>query len=217
MRGFLRGRCRGEGGQAVPVVAVIVALACLVVVLVADLGRAAVARARARAAADAAALAGVPDGRSGAAAIAEANGGRLTSFRADATTVEVVVEVDGARATARAEGTAAVSGGGGDRAGLAPAMVAALRRADALLGGPVPVSSGFRSRAEQERLWVNRHRNPYPVAVPGTSAHERGMAIDVPSWFVPVLLTVAAEAGLCQPLPATDPVHFVPCGGGPTE
>ena len=53
--------------------------------------------------------------------------------------------------------------------------------------------------------------NPYPVAPPGTSLHESGLAVDVPLGFVPTLLAVAADAGLCQPLPETDPVHFEPC------
>jgi D-alanyl-D-alanine carboxypeptidase len=209
-------RCRGDGGQALPLLAVLVALACLVALVVADLGVAAVAGGRARAAADAAALAGAAEGRPGAEAVARANGGSLRSYRAEGVTVEVVVEVDGATARARAEGGGVRAGpvpaGGGDREQLAPAMLAALGRADALLGAPVPVVSGFRSRAEQARLWERRASNPYPVAPPGTSAHETGMAIDVPRSFVPVLLTVAAAAGLCQPLPATDAVHFEPCG-----
>jgi hypothetical protein len=209
-------RCRGDAGQALPFVAVLVGLACLVAVVVADLGAAAVARGRARAAADAAALAGAAEGRSGAEEIARANLGSLRSYRAEGVTVEVVVEVDGARATARAESGRVTPGtvppGGGDRDHLAPAMVAAVRRADALLGTPIPIVSGYRSPAEQARLWANRAANPYPVAPPGTSAHERGMAIDVPRTFVPTLLTAAARAGLCQPLPASDPVHFEPCG-----
>jgi hypothetical protein len=116
-------------------------------------------------------------------------------------------------------GTAAAAGdgagrapGGGDRAGLAPAMLAALDRADQLLGEVVPVASGLRTRAEQQALWDRRHVNPYPVARPGTSDHESGLAIDVPRRFVPRLLSVAAGAGLCQPLPESDPVHFVVCG-----
>ena len=68
-------------------------------------------------------------------------------------------------------------------------------------------------RAEQEALWDRRHANPYPVARPGTSDHERGMAVDVARADVPVVLAVAAEAGLCQPLPDRDPVHFVVCSG----
>jgi hypothetical protein len=197
-------------------IAALVALAGLVAVLVADLGAAAVARSRARAAADAAALAGAAEGRAGAEEVAAANHGSLRSFQAEGITVEVVVEVDGAQATARAEGGDIAAGagppGGGDRDHLAPALLAAVRRADALLGRPVPIVSGYRSAAEQARLWANRATNPYPVARPGTSAHERGMAIDVPRTFVPTLATVAAAAGLCQPLPASDPVHFEPCG-----
>ena len=45
---------------------------------------------------------------------------------------------------------------------------------------PSPViSSGFRSREKQEQLYANRGNNPYPVAKPGTSKHEHGLAIDV--------------------------------------
>ena len=113
-----------------------------------------------------------------------------------------------AAAVAGAAGVA----GGGDRSGLAPAMLAALGRADARLGRPVPVASGLRSSAEQEALWARRASNPYPVARPGTSDHERGLAIDVPRGFVDELLSVAADVGLCHPLPQTDPVHFVVCG-----
>jgi hypothetical protein len=90
-------------------------------------------------------------------------------------------------------------------------MLASLARADDLLGRPVPVVSGLRSRAEQERLWARRATNRYPVARPGTSAHERGMAVDVAASFAPTLARVAAETGLCRPLPDSDPVHFEPC------
>jgi hypothetical protein len=95
--------------------------------------------------------------------------------------------------------------------GLQPVLTEALARAEALLGRPVPISSGFRTRAEQEALWAGRFSNPYPVARPGTSMHERGLAVDVPSSFVATLRGVAAPSGLCQPLPETDPVHFEPC------
>jgi LAS superfamily LD-carboxypeptidase LdcB len=92
-------------------------------------------------------------------------------------------------------------------------MLAALARADGLMGRPVPVVSGLRTRAEQQALWDRRHTNPYPVARPGTSDHERGLAVDVARADVPSLLAVAAAAGLCQPLPDSDPVHFVVCSG----
>lgn len=43
----------------------------------------------------------------------------------------------------------------------------------------VTVTSVYRSRSDQERLWRNRHRNPYPVAPPGRSYHEYGRAWDM--------------------------------------
>ncbi len=98
--------------------------------------------------------------------------------------------------------------------GLAAGIRAALARAAQLLGQPVPVTSGFRTRAQQAALWNQRANNPYPVAPPGSSMHERGLAIDVPASFVPRLLAVAARAGLCQPYPRTDMVHFELCRPG---
>lgn len=41
------------------------------------------------------------------------------------------------------------------------------------------VTSVRRSYTEQLRLWNNRKNNPYPVAFPGTSAHELGRAWDM--------------------------------------
>ncbi len=41
------------------------------------------------------------------------------------------------------------------------------------------VTSVYRSYSEQLRLWNNRARNPYPVAPPGQSLHEYGLAWDM--------------------------------------
>jgi len=41
------------------------------------------------------------------------------------------------------------------------------------------VTSVFRSRTSQLSLWNNRRNNPYPVAPPGTSKHELGLAWDM--------------------------------------
>lgn len=41
------------------------------------------------------------------------------------------------------------------------------------------VTSVYRSYTDQLNLWNNRHRNPFPVAPPGRSLHERGRAFDV--------------------------------------
>jgi len=221
-----------ERGQATPLVTAVLGLAILATLAFVPLGRALTDRTEARTAADAAALAGAAEGERAARTLAEVNGGRLVAFTREGHEVEVQVVVGDVTAWARAEGRAVgppggvapsggrgpggagtgAGGGVGERAGLAPAMLAALARADALLGHPVPVASGLRTRAEQEALWERRATNPYPVARPGTSDHETGLAVDVPRGVVPEVLRVAAGAGLCQPLPASDPVHFVVCG-----
>jgi len=193
---------------------VLMGVGCLVL---GRMGGAAVARAQAVTAADAAALAGAADTRDAAASAARWNGARLTSYEDLGNDVRVGVELGGATATARARRAAGMAGIGGvsvpatSDQGLAPAMRAALERARVALGTPVPVTSGFRSRAQQASLYANRAANPYPVAVPGTSRHELGLAVDVPVSFVPRLLTVASQVGLCHPYPGTDPVHFELC------
>ena len=203
-----------EQGQVLPLVALFVALLGFLAVQVARVGEAGQLRARAQTAADAAALAGAAAGEPAAASEARANRGRLLSYEEIDGAVLVRVQLGAATARARAQGTVVAGGGSaaqGSSTGLAPAMRAALARAAALLGRPVPITSGFRSIAEQRALWERRHTNPYPVAPPGTSMHGRGLAIDVPRSFVPALLRVGRAAGLCQPYPRTDPIHFELC------
>jgi hypothetical protein len=208
-----------DRGQVTPLLAFAVGLTAVMVLGLAHMGRVVADRAQARTAADAAALAGAAEGEGAARTLAEANGGEVVSYVTQGDEVLVGVTVGGVEAFGRARRRVVVSaapgpfpGGEGKRRGLSPAMLAALARADQLLGQPVPVVSGYRSRAQQEVLWERRGSNPYPVAAPGSSLHERGLAVDVPRGFVEELLTVADEAGLCHPLPRTDPVHFVVCG-----
>jgi D-alanyl-D-alanine carboxypeptidase/Putative Flp pilus-assembly TadE/G-like len=210
-----------DGGQVVPLAAALVGLCCVALLALAPVARALDDRARARTAADAAALAGAADGERTAREVAAANGADLLEIERNGDEVVVQVRVGEVEAYARARGTrrpvdvgagGPAGGAGGRRAGLAPAMLAALARADGLLGHPVRVVSGLRSRSEQEALWARRGTNPYPVARPGTSDHERGLAIDVPRADVADLRRVARAAGLCQPLPTTDPIHFIVCG-----
>lgn len=199
-----------ERGQAVPLLLVVLLLATVAAVVVAEVGAATIERAEAQAAADAAALAGADAGRSEAERVADANAATITRYRDLGDVVVVEVRHRRASATAAAEATP-VPDGPGDRDGLAPVVLAALARADGLLGAPVPVVSGRRSAAEQQALWDARHSNPYPVAAPGTSLHERGLAVDVPLDVASALVALAGATGLCQPLPQTDPVHFEPC------
>ncbi len=232
--GPARQRSFGEAGS----ITLFLAFSCLAMVVVvsamARSGTYMILRARADAAAEAAALGAVAGVDPEEAA--RANGAELVEVRAGSGGESVArVSVEGVQSVAAAalrypgygnDGTTGgrVPGGsGGKREGLAPETLAALERADALLASrglpsPIPVVSGLRSRAEQQALWARRFVNPYPVAPPGTSAHERGLAVDVPVGWVPYLLSVAAEAGLCQPFPESDPIHFGPvespeCGG----
>lgn len=67
------------------------------------------------------------------------------------------------------------------------------------------LSSGVRSTADQQRLYDNRANNPNPVARPGTSNHERGMAIDI-GGMTPDQRAMLPQYGLAQPV-ANDPPH----------
>jgi D-alanyl-D-alanine carboxypeptidase/Putative Flp pilus-assembly TadE/G-like len=209
-----------DRGQTTPIAAAMVALVAAALVALVPAARALAERAQARTAADAAALAGAAEGEQAARDVADGNGGDLLAFERDGDEVVVRVRVGDVDAYARARATrrappaepAGSTPRGGDRAGLSPAMLAALARADGLLGHPVRVISGLRSRAAQEALWRRRATNAYPVAPPGTSDHERGLAVDVARADVAGLAAVADTAGLCRPLPDTDPVHFVVCG-----
>lgn len=207
-------RQRGDdAGQVLPLVAVILVVAACSVIAIGAVAVDVRQRARAATAADAAALAGVVDGAGAAQRLALDNGGALENYeRLSGGDVRVRVGVGTARATARARARAGE--GSAPAGGLAPAMRAALARAQQLLGRPVPITSGYRSVAEQRRLWNGRASNPYPVARPGGSKHQQGLAVDVPTAFVPFLEEVAHDAGLCRPFPVADPVHFELCGDG---
>jgi hypothetical protein len=204
---------RSERGSTLPFMALAILLAGVFVVLLGRVGGAATSRAGARNAADAAALAGAAAGRSAADDLAKANGAELISYKEVGNDTEVRVRLGAAEATGRARRTGDRDGGQGTGPlkGLAPAMRAALARAEQLLGRPVPITSGYRSTEAQAALYATRADNPYPVAAPGSSMHERGLAIDVPADFVPHLLAIAPRAGLCQPYPGDDPIHFEVC------
>ena len=97
-------------------------------------------------------------------------------------------------------------------AGLHPALAAIKRNLPSVarsLGFSARVTSGYRSRASQTRLY-NRYiqgLQPYPVAPPGTSDHERGLALDVVSTNPDELVRLLTSAGLFW-AGEDDPVHF---------
>lgn len=67
------------------------------------------------------------------------------------------------------------------------------------------LSSGVRSTADQARLYADRGNNPNPVAPPGTSRHERGLAVDI-GGMSPDQRAQLSQYGLAQPV-ANDPPH----------
>lgn len=148
--------------------------------------------------------------------VARNNGARLVSFVLEGREAQVLIDLNGIRVSARAAASTPETSGMG-ATGLHPEMRRALAEAEALLGRPVPITSGWRSREQQQRLFDQRGSNPYPVARPGTSKHERGLAIDVPLSFVPSLVGVAGQVGLCRPVAREDPVHFELCRPTPSH
>jgi uncharacterized protein YcbK (DUF882 family) len=201
---------RYERAQAVPFSALLLAVAVGGLWIVGQLGVHAHRLAAAQTAADATALAAAVS-PSIAPDVAAANGVDAVSIVAEGGGVIVTARIDGVERVGAARGSAV------DAGGLAPALVAAIGTTEAAMGRSIPIVSGYRSEAEQRRLWEHRAENPYPVAPPGTSLHERGLAIDVAGWFVPALARFGPSSGLCQPLPGVDPVHFELCRKKPSR
>ncbi|MCW2112472.1 hypothetical protein QIH87_14290 [Bradyrhizobium elkanii] len=75
------------------------------------------------------------------------------------------------------------------------------------------LSSGVRTRDDQARLYADRANNPNPVAAPGTSLHERGMAADI-GGMTSEQRAILPQYGLAQPV-ANDPVHVQLAAGSP--
>jgi len=200
---------RSERGAITILAALVIALLVAVALVLIELADRAATRAEAQAVADVIALAHADDGPGTALEVALANDvvDAVTTV-SEGGNHRIDVAVRGQHATAQAREGRTV------HAGLIPALSAAIERAGDLLGGPIVVVSGWRSPDEQQTLWDNRHANPFPVAAPGTSLHEQGRAVDVPAHQVDLLASVAHRVGLCQPLPESDPIHFIWCGDG---
>ena len=76
--------------------------------------------------------------------------------------------------------------------------------------GSISLSSAWRSAAQQHLLYEFKAHGKCdqtnPVATPGTSNHEGGIAIDVPSYGT--WRSTLEEHGWIYPLPTSDKVHF---------
>ncbi len=93
---------------------------------------------------------------------------------------------------------------GGSRGWLDAPAAASLRRVDAAIGRLLDVNSAGRTRAEQEEARRKYEAGGAYAALPGTSPHEFGNAVDTDDRFIELM----AEHGWSRPL-SSEPWHFV--------
>lgn len=206
----------------------VLSLTCGTVIVA--LGGAVQTRARAQTAADAAALAAVfesgpygsADPRQRAREYARHNDARLIDCDCvqGATEMEVEVELDGFTARARAvieldKLAPAPMSLPGSTTALQPAMKLAVDRLIKASNGRVHLVSSTRSTARQTELWheaLERYGDPEIadnwVARPGTSNHEKGLAVDL-GGDLRVAVRLVSELGLPLWRPMSwEPWHF---------
>jgi phage-related protein len=99
--------------------------------------------------------------------------------------------------------------GGPVSQGLVPQVIGAIQWARGH-GWGGQVTSGFRSYAEQARLYARYLAGGPLAARPGTSSHEKGEAIDVTDYqnFGRAMASAPAGSRLLNLLGARDPVHY---------
>lgn len=202
-------------------------LALLLATFGAEIARTSGDRAHAQLAADAAALAAVAesapygDGKpeEQAARVARANGARLLECLCPTggTAAQVRVAVGDIVADARAtiDPTAFFPLTATTRSGLHPVLDRAVQRLLQLSEGRVTLVGGWRSTGLQQELWADalrRYGNEELaddwVARPGSSLHERGLAVDL-GGDVELAAQLVESLGLplVRPLPH-EPWHF---------
>ena len=195
-------------------------------------------RARAQTAADAASLAAVAESVPGADGLhdvvakrfARANGAELIGCEGcepGSTSLVVTVSVDGVEARARAtlDPNAFLPADlAFDGYGLDPGLARYLGRLIAEARGEIRVVSGWRSSDRQQELWSaalaeygSAEAADDWVARPGTSMHERGLAVDLGGDLqLAADLVTRLNLPLHRPLP-NEPWHFELIGSGFTD
>lgn len=101
------------------------------------------------------------------------------------------------------------------------AVINAATEYNTLTGKQIQVNSSFRSREDQQRLYdesvaagrPGKTASGMPVARPGGSDHERGMAIDIQNYNDAKAVEAFNKSGLFQRVQG-DPVHFSFRNGG---
>jgi hypothetical protein len=100
--------------------------------------------------------------------------------------------------------------------GFKSAVIKAAEEYNATTGKKMRINSAKRDPADQERLYnayLARGKTGMPVAEPGKSRHERGMAVDIQNYNDSKAVAAMNNQGLYQKVP-NDPVHFQFAKGG---
>jgi hypothetical protein len=100
--------------------------------------------------------------------------------------------------------------------GFKNAVIRAAEEYNATTGKKMRINSAKRESEDQERLynaWIARGKTGMPVAEPGKSRHERGIAVDIQNYGDPKAVAAMNNQGLYQKVP-NDPVHFQFAKGG---
>jgi len=114
--------------------------------------------------------------------------------------------------------------------GFKDRVIAAAQAFNAQTGGKLIINSAKRDTEDQQRLWDETVKAGRPgvgptgktVGKPGTSKHERGLAVDIQNYEDPAAVAAMNKQGLFQTVMPKDPVHFTAAktGGmftGPSE
>jgi hypothetical protein len=104
---------------------------------------------------------------------------------------------------------------------LQNAVVKAAEEYNAITGKKIKINSAARDPADQERIYAESvaagrpgvTASGMPIGRPGTSRHERGLAVDIQNYNDPQAVSAFNRQGLYQKVP-NDPVHFQFENGG---
>lgn len=94
-------------------------------------------------------------------------------------------------------------------------LISASEEYHQVTGKPLDIESARRTPEKQLAMWNDsiakgrkgRTAEGRPIAPPGTSTHERGLAVDITDYKNPVAITAMRKNGLVQNVPGDD-VHF---------
>lgn len=94
---------------------------------------------------------------------------------------------------------------------LQSAVLRAAMEYRATTGKKLKINSGLRTRDEQQVLYdayLKRGRTGLPAARPGTSRHERGIAVDIQEGRDSAVRDLLAKYGLYRAAGDSDPIHY---------